>query len=78
MDFRSQDAINDFADDLRIEGSYDLLTVPGVAKNLSRPEGDETKNYILNSIEKSYQLHDISKVIIINMAKSQAAAPPTI
>ncbi|MBU2236139.1 hypothetical protein KKA01_03725 [Patescibacteria group bacterium] len=66
MDFRFQDAVNDFSEDLRVEGSYDLITIPGVAKNLSRPDSDELKSYLLNTIEKSYQLHDIAKVIIIN------------
>lgn len=66
MDFRFQDAIHDFATDLRVEGLYDLLTIPGVAKNLSRSEDESVKNYFLNSVEKSCQLHDIAKVIIIN------------
>lgn len=66
MDFRFQDAIHDFSCDLRVEGSYDLLTVPGVAKNLSRPDNQNTKEYILDSIDKSFQLHEIAKVIIIN------------
>ncbi|PIY96947.1 MAG: hypothetical protein COY66_02125 [Candidatus Kerfeldbacteria bacterium CG_4_10_14_0_8_um_filter_42_10] len=66
MDFRFQDAIHDFSRELRIEGSYDLLTVPGVAKNLSRPDDQNTKNYLLDSIEKSFRLHEIARVIIIN------------
>jgi carbonic anhydrase len=66
MDFRFQDAIHDFATDLRVEGSYDFLTIPGVAKNLSRPDSEELKDYLLSSVEKSSQLHEIAKVIIIN------------
>lgn len=66
IDFRFQEAIHALGNDLRIDGSYDHLAITGAALNITRPVNEQDREFILNQIKKSYELHDISKIIIIN------------
>jgi len=66
VDFRIQEAIHAFSHELRIEGSFDYLTVSGSALNITRPDQEQNREFIIRQIEKSYELYDITQVIIIN------------
>jgi carbonic anhydrase len=46
--------------------TFDLFTPAGAVKNLIHPENKKDRDFILQQIEKSFNLHKIKKIILIN------------
>lgn len=62
MDFRFQDAINDWASGEMISGNYDLVSLAGAQKALL---DEDTKETVLKQIKLSVDLHGTKQIIFI-------------
>lgn len=64
MDFRLQKPLIEFAESLGLKGDYDLISVGGAGKSLASPKDSRDRDFLLEQIDISINLHKASKIII--------------
>lgn len=65
IDFRFQQAIEQFLKNAGMEGTADRVAVAGAAKSLVTPEQPRDREFLLQQIEIAANLHHISEVVIM-------------
>lgn len=67
MDFRFIERIHQFfGQDQRLAGLYDHVSVAGSALSIARPKKESDREFIIEQVRLSVELHNIREVIIVN------------
>lgn len=67
MDFRLHGQLHDFfgQQQLNVDGA-DVIRVAGAAKSLSRPREERDREFLLEQLQTSYDLHKVRQFYLIN------------
>ena len=67
MDFRLHDLLDKFlADQELVEGGADIIRVAGVIKNVAQPKQSRDRDFLLEMLNVSYDLHGVRRFYLIN------------
>jgi carbonic anhydrase len=67
MDFRLHDLLDKFlADQELVEGGADIIRVAGVIKNVAQPKQSRDRDFLLEMLKASYDLHGVRRFYLIN------------
>lgn len=66
IDFRFQEQIQDFLEDLDLEEKFDLITIAGASRDFIKPVDTIDGKYVWKQLGLSIKLHDPDEIIFID------------